>query len=833
MMNVHNHLQTIVLLTENHFDINLANQVSAEKVENLMELYQGKQTVYKNHPGIQLALLNDPDFLDYFNMLSYADVNMGYLNLLLERMDEHCLLLTDYPIENVIYVLKSKNAAELFNFDYWGKQGRTRLMDSYIRYCGDCIILNNRRTIIHNLDICLKSYPDFKVENLTAQQKQLFTKPFFQNVIWNAIRTGIGENEFELSIQILAGSQSLQEFLSFIETIHISCFPSFEMMKKIEQIPNVHVKMKIIFLLLHKDTLLMEGFLNNWYQNCSLNDLTRLTRQLTTGIQLKPGGFSTTSGYLNIVYGGMLKNLNLAYIDKVKDEFILYCLSNKKKAFLKLLENNPDIFDRMPKTSILFNEKFRQLVNVNSMNLHDLKACMNMDSYGFKYVLLKNSSYTFPELAALYKQKEAYYIFYHQLDGVKTRDKLLFLRQLTKKDALSFEPDNNEISLLAEKLKKKPLYNWIREEFSNIKDISGQQAVQMILGYDKLVHLLPFSHSKSDAQLLINNLDSLATYTSMEDLKQGVLITDKSWQKLKEELNLEDDFISRYSKTILSFVCNGYSSIALTYLNQLGTAEQRKKYNFIIKAELMGKLNEIKYYQDDLSKELEFSISNLQKDTWMKNESSCTKHLLIQEYDDFGSTMKLGTSTGQTCLSYHYGMYAKCLLSAFDANKKIIYADKRFDETTSKRVMRAILRLTKIRYTSPGDLQFQDPEYMQDYSAGNISDIGECLALFLERPYRISVTPQEQKNICREMIQLAAKKAKSLNAILVLAPDYASIVSETTLFVQQDLYLFISRSKAGMQYLDSLGGEATATDEGSYRCSKFYVQTFDTTPKGW
>lgn len=56
---------------------------------------------------------------------------------------------------------------------------------------------------------------------------------------------------------------------------------------------------------------------------------------------------------------------------------------------------------------------------------------------------------------------------------------------------------------------------------------------------------------------------------------------------------------------------------------------------------------------------------------------------------------------------------------------------------------------------------------------------------------------------------------------LVLSWDYYSYVPEG--FTQTRLNLYISKSKAGCQYLDSLEGQATVDTEGSYRAGRFLV----------
>ena len=98
-------------------------------------------------------------------------------------------------------------------------------------------------------------------------------------------------------------------------------------------------------------------------------------------------------------------------------------------------------------------------------------------------------------------------------------------------------------------------------------------------------------------------------------------------------------------------------------------------------------------------------------------------------------------------MSYINGQYRECLLSAFDSNKKILYA------TLNGRVVgRAFLRLTKGRLTG------------------------------------------------------------------------ADVPDDDTGFTWTKYAVYISKSKAGAQYLDSLGGQAAVSAEGSYKANTFLVR---------
>lgn len=98
----------------------------------------------------------------------------------------------------------------------------------------------------------------------------------------------------------------------------------------------------------------------------------------------------------------------------------------------------------------------------------------------------------------------------------------------------------------------------------------------------------------------------------------------------------------------------------------------------------------------------------------------------------------------------------------------------------------------------------------------------EQVTLFLERPYISGVGPEVKAKIQAAFVDLAAQKADELDVMLVLSQDYRD--SCGTGFAQTRYDIYISKSKAGKQYLDSLDGEATVTKEGSYKANTFLVR---------
>lgn len=251
---------------------------------------------------------------------------------------------------------------------------------------------------------------------------------------------------------------------------------------------------------------------------------------------------------------------------------------------------------------------------------------------------------------------------------------------------------------------------------------------------------------------------------------------------------------------------------------------QKEAFRRIVVAELMGKLQQVKYHEEDLEKEISYPISKSQKDAWQKNRQRIVDGMEISETDDFYSTLRIGTLPHRTCLSYLDGMHRDCVLAGFDSNKKMLLASK-----GGRVVGRAVMRLTKGSSISPEDqrrnenkLEFADL-LSKETEIQIDKNITEDLVLFLETPYFAYISEEEQEAVKQLFVELISEKAEELNAVAVLANAYYQSAMNKN-FVRQGYYLYISRSKSGVQYLDSLSGEAGTSTEGSYKINTLLVQ---------
>ncbi|MFR0985256.1 MAG: hypothetical protein ACLSFZ_00620 [Frisingicoccus sp.] len=259
------------------------------------------------------------------------------------------------------------------------------------------------------------------------------------------------------------------------------------------------------------------------------------------------------------------------------------------------------------------------------------------------------------------------------------------------------------------------------------------------------------------------------------------------------------------------------------YSNNKADMEKARR---LVTAEIMGRFLELKYHRDDLEKEIDFKVTDRQKTIWMQKERLGDENgIAVWEEDALLPVMQIGEVPVGTCMSYLTGNHKHCLLSCFDSNKKLIFAS-----VQGKVVFRAILRLTKGCYVhKDGENGRQEIEFVdileEDQRHGQEDDRkrGKAGSVF-GTPVLCRVVSEQEDEVMEKVLKLTEQKAKKLGAELAVSVDYKGHLRENEGYVMSSFYLYISKSKNGSQYLDSLGGNATVSDSGSYRRNKFFVK---------
>ena len=801
MKQVLSHLKLIYELKDRNMELFLAHQYP----ERLPEIFDKADAIeldirqYKNCQHIQQVLLDIPNSTTTLKQLQDAEIHPSKIEMLLREIPSN-VQITHYPATHLIEVLKDST----FNI---------KSCYLYLEYFSGLNLTEEQRKIVaENLNSLLQTcYRDgLCLDGFTEPELRLFYEPVFGS---------IPLAELKQSASLLATDPAfkrvMQKFLDYgvggidYETLcHIQAYS-----QRAEQY------LEKILAILEDDEAAQRDFLERWIENGAAEyDLQILEKKLPE-LNNYEELFTNRASYINLVFGQRFQGIPLSELSGAKESLIIYAITNHKRAFLKLAEENFISILEMSSYSILFDPDFRKLLNINSLSQKDLLECDHLSVKKWNADALQGYTYSFQEIKQLFGLPDNYVRLYHKLSVPRLDDKLLILKQLAKRNLLNNIAEA-DIEILAEKLSVKNAYAWMQEEFNHIKGLTPANAVKLLCAYDALKKLLPTIENETEVLYVLRNKETVQAYLHMEDVKRDIFQLDQAWSELKEMMKIEEAFVIAHQQNITDFLLRNGAGIALTYYKQLSEKKQ-EAYRRIVIAELMGEFRRLKYFKDDLTKEIGYPISDIQQKAWEKTISMDKNLFTVNEQDGFLETMQLGEIPQHTCMSYINGAYNHCLLSNFDSNKHVVYV-----YYGGKPVARALLRLTKGKFYNTEnkkqpELQFADLENTSDTDEETALQSVEYLTLFLERPYIAGISGELIAKVYEVLIRLAEEKAAKLESQLVLSYFYHSAA---TGYFLTDYFLYISRSKAGEQYFDSLDGEASISEGGTYKSNLFLVQ---------
>lgn len=322
----------------------------------------------------------------------------------------------------------------------------------------------------------------------------------------------------------------------------------------------------------------------------------------------------------------------------------------------------------------------------------------------------------------------------------------------------------------------------------------------------------------TDLLFILRNKDWISEcHNRLDELKQYFCDHDPHVVEIKEFLNLEPEFYEKYRKETETFFIQN-TEIARSYLYNYKLTKHKdikEKYRLILKAALCGKSNALKFHDGDLNQEIGTKLAPEIIHEWEIDQQIKLKNEQIYEDSSFTGIMTLGEQPHHTCMSYIDGSYAHCLLSYFDANKKIVYLKSKNGSV----IARAVIRLTKATNTST---HMKQTLSFVDVEAEDVIEMGietKYPVLFLEHMYTGCQDKMREK-LEQEMIQFAYKKAKSMHVKLVISKNYTSCNN----LKKERIGIYITRSKSGYQYLDSFSGLHSSGNDDHYEYSHCFVQ---------
>lgn len=805
MESLKEHVKIATKMYARKLNLNFIKKFRIEQLENCcneIDRLEIKKELYEACDTIQEEMIKDTNTIEYLIQLHSADIDVIKTKDFINILQNYGEKLTDYKVEKIIKSLQDARMYDVISY-------------AYLKYFIDKIKSNlGKRIVIENLKYFF-TQDDVILQDLNNDEIKLFTSPILSN--YNLIPRTALKRVYELLVQ----NNELKKFILFLYLNKLT------IPLKITHYEKINKEAKQIYEYVYKlsemiDNETLYRLLLRWLENgCNLYDLKIVESRIgNVDKTILESIVSNRSGYINFIFGNKLSSLNLEDIDETKEALIIYAISNNKKGFLKLIEQNQEDFLSIPSSSILYTEAFySKYININALNSKDLKELRFMnDKRNYTY-LLHEGTYTFNEIKTLYdsSNKNCYKIYNYLLD-LKIDDRILRIKQIINKNLVTSNLSEDEIKSLSEKIKMKSLYNWIEQDFKEIKDIKANDAVSILINYNDVSRFIKEIKDRKELLYILRNKEFLTKYDSLQEIKDNIEKVDQYWEKLVNVMEFNQEFVKKNQNNIKTFLLNNGAELALTYYRNCSTKTMKNSYKLIVKSELMGEFKKLKYHTDDLKRELNFELEKCQIKEWTTNNISLSdSEVEVNEYDDFYSTMILGEEPMRTCLSYKDGMYNRCLLACFDSNKKILYA-----KVNGKIVARAMLRLTKGTYQ---DMQEMQSLSFVDVENTTINDIeenkNEKLTIFLERAYISGISANLVNKIEKMFIEIVENKAKRMNALLVLSNFYRDTVQKD--YISTRYYMYISKSKAGSQYLDSLSGQATVSDEGQYKVNNFLI----------
>ena len=293
---------------------------------------------------------------------------------------------------------------------------------------------------------------------------------------------------------------------------------------------------------------------------------------------------------------------------------------------------------------------------------------------------------------------------------------------------------------------------------------------------------------------------------SMEETVKNVW-ESKEANEFRKFMKLPDSYYEENWETLKDFIIDGGIPISLRYFKSVRRSDVDGAFRLIVKAAICGKINDLR--TRDIEKEIGFPISQKMAAEWENNLSVPVKidgeKFTIEEDTSFSGIMRMGTQPYETCMSYNGGQYNECLLSYFDANKKIVY----MRDGNGKVVARAVLRLTKAKIgRKKTSLSFTDVDNMAAKSDEKFRY--STPIIFLELLYS-NYQGNGRGKIKKAFLAFGMEKARHAGVVFTASTEYENTAKDIAM-KEENSMVYITRSKNKYQYLDSFGGEKTSDE---------------------
>lgn len=589
----------------------------------------------------------------------------------------------------------------------------------YMKYYGKLdVSLEEKEQLVNSLTMCIGEL-DF--DRAGEKGRMLLFQPVFSSDLLLGLLEKSKTIESLDDPELLKLVNTLAGYKAGIEPLNQNQFDQLR-----EKPGEILEKMQVVTGYIPKD-LLSYG-LQLWLWNGALYaDLCKLERIFMDGMGASEV-FKSRVSYVNTLYQNPLSGIDLSGLSYKKSELLLYAITQKKKNFLRLIQKEKMLIDDLPDNSLLLEESvYREYLNLNTVNKKNLKESADLILPRRQFHDLEKRTYTFEELKLLCRAEKTVICLYGQLTCMRIDDRICVLRELLKRKCMPKTFQDGQLGILAKALSIKPLSRWIREDFGNIRGLSYETAVWLLVYQEQLKGMEKEITMEEQVFYLLKNLELIKKCGSFLELKEKLIMRDISWGVLKEKLTFSEDFVKTNATRIGEFIFAGGAEVMATYLKQ--QPSKKEEIRRLVVAELIGKFEKLKYPAGDLSREIDFAVSKEVELEWEKDLTYICGDLTLQEETRLLPIMQIGEIPTYSCISYRTGSNSHCLLSCFDSNKKFLFIPK-----NGQVVFRAMLRLTKGSYADDmhrKKIQFADLSNLDETK----DEEGEELVLFLERYY--------------------------------------------------------------------------------------------------
>ena len=753
---------------------------------------------------IQRELIQVPEFAELYQALCAHGVEVSVIHTMLQSARSYQEHLSQYPKEQVLEAAEL-NLKPSLKFEYM------KHYQPLVRY------EEEEQAVADNLD----TFPVLEwqeISPLTEHQRSMMRLPFLGTYLFN------WHDHERKAVELLEQNLPLQKILMMNYVWGVELFLDADSLKNLKwlQMPDVE-KFRRLMEAFEYDAEDLSEFWTLWLENRAgqydvewwLSQLLPISKERRQKI------LQSRLSYLNALYAGCL-HINFEQVEYFQVQLLIYAVELKKKHFLNLVNQNSELFFSLGRYSLLFVSGFCERCNLNSLTVKNLKDSDSIERTTSYFELLEEGQqYTFEELRLLWHQEEVYVRLYAKLSPLSVDQRMLTIRQLIKRDLVSQNIGDEALEQVTQCLLEKPFGAWYEKDFGHIRGLTRQTAMLMLQHYPEIQAFIPEFRAEADAVFAVSNASKITGFSNWSQVCGSILVTDQNWAYLKENMGFSEEFVREYQPGIVNFLLRGGSSMVRPLYNELQYRNESEKnceaLRRIVQAELMGQFYKLKYFAGDLQREIRYPVSEMQESLWKKNLSLARGAFLAGEEDDFYHTLQLGELPHSTCLSYRTGSQRECLLAAFDSNKKIVLVKK--DEAV---VARACLRLTKGAFQKPPAVDFSFADLSQENTEAGKSAAGEKAVLFLESIYTFGLNDIEKKEVMKLAVSLTTQKAAELGVVAVLARRYLGCY-ERDEYVLAPFYVYISKSKNGWQYLDSLGGAAYTSAKEEYVEHPFLV----------